>query len=128
MIFNFFIINLFVIILINRIKIKASSKILLFFISIFTFNLYISDNYIIFLELLILLLCSVHIFINIYTVKYSSVRIEILNYIVKKKKYDDNELYLDRKNRFKKNNKSLMKKEIFTFINVIISFFRRCFF
>jgi hypothetical protein len=128
MIFNFFLINLFVIILINRIKIKASSKILLFFISIFTFNLYISDNYIIFLELLILLLCSVHIFINIYTVKYSSVRIEILNYIVKKKKYDDNELYLDRKNRFKKNNKSLMKKEIFTFINVIISFFRRCFF
>ncbi len=128
MIFNFFLINLFVIILINRIKIKASSKILLFFISIFTFNLYISDSYIIFLELLILLLCSVHIFINIYTVKYSSVRIEILNYIVKKKKYDDNELYLDRKNRFKKNNKSLMKKEIFTFINVIISFFRRCFF
>ena len=128
MIFNFFLINLFVIILINRIKIKASNKILLFFISIFTFNLYISDNYIIFLELLILLLCSVHIFINIYTVKYSSVRIEILNYIVKKKKYDDNELYLDRKNRFKKNNKSLMKKEIFTFINVIISFFRRCFF
>ena len=128
MIFSFFLINLFVIILINRIKIKASSKILLFFISIFTFNLYISDNYIIFLELLILLLCSVHIFINIYTVKYSSVRIEILNYIVKKKKYDDNELYLDRKNRFKKNNKSLMKKEIFTFINVIISFFRRCFF
>ena len=128
MIFNFFLINLFVIILINRIKIKASSKILLFFISIFTFNLYISDSYIIFLELLILLLCSVHIFINIYTVKYSSVRIEILNYIVKKKKYDDKELYLDRKNRFKKNNKSLMKKEIFTFINVIISFFRRCFF
>ena len=128
MIFNFFLINLIVIILINRLKIKAINKILLFFISIFTFNLHISDNYIIFIELLILLLCSVHIFINIYTVKYSSVRIEILNYIINKKKYDDNKLYLDRKNRFKKNNKSLMRKEIFTFINVIISFFRSCFF
>ena len=128
MIFNFFLINLIVIILINRLKIKAINKILLFFISIFTFNLHISDNYIIFIELLILLLCSTHIFVNIYTVKYSSVRIEILNYIINKKKYDDNKLYLDRKNRFKKNNKSLMKKEIFTFINVIISFFRSCFF
>jgi len=128
MIFKFFLINLFIIILINRLKIKALNKILLFFISIFIFILYISNNYIIYFELLILLLCSVHIFINIYTVKYSSVRIEILNYIINKKKYDDNKLYLDRKNRFKKNNKSLMRKEIFTFINVIISFFRRCFF
>ena len=128
MIFNFFLINLIVIILINRLKIKAINKILLFFISIFTFNLHISDNYIIFIELLILLLCSTHILVNIYTVKYSSVRIEILNHIINKKKYDDNKLYLDRKNRFKKNNKSLMKKEIFSFINVIIGFFRRCFF
>ena len=128
MIFDFFLINLIVIILINRLKIKAINKILLFFISIFTFNLHISDNYIIFIELLILLLCSTHILVNIYTVKYSSVRIEILNHIINKKKYDDNKLYLDRKNRFKKNNKSLMKKEIFSFLNVIIGFFRCCFF
>jgi hypothetical protein len=128
MIFSFFLINLFVIILINRIRIKAFSKIIIFFLIIFIFNFYISDNLIIFFELLILLLCSAHLFINAYTVKYSSIRVEILHSIIQKKKYNDNKLYLDRKNRFKKNNKSLMKKEIFTFINVIISFFRSCFF
>jgi len=128
MIFSFFLINLFVIILINRIKIKSFSKILLFFISIFIFNLYVANNIIDFLELLILLMCSTHLFIGTYTIRYSSIRIKILNSIIKKKKYNDNKLYLDRKNRFKKNNKSLMKKEIFTFINVIISFFRSCFF
>ena len=74
MIFSFFLINLFVIILINRIRIKAFSKIIIFFLIIFIFNFYISDNLIIFFELLILLLCSAHLFINAYTVKYSSIR------------------------------------------------------
>ena len=128
MIFSFFLINLFVIILINRIKIKASIKIILFFINIFIFNLYVSNNIIIFFELLILLVCSIHLSMIIYAIKHSSIRIEVLNSIIKKKKYNDNKLYLDRKNRFKKNNKSLWMKEIFTFANVIIGFFRSCFF
>jgi hypothetical protein len=85
MIFSFFLINLFVIILINRIKIKASIKIILFFISIFIFNLYVSNNIIIFFELLILLVCSIHLSMIIYAIKHSSIRIEVLNSIIKKK-------------------------------------------
>jgi hypothetical protein len=115
-------------ILINRIKIKSSKKIILFFISILILSFYIANNLIIFLELLILLLCSTYIFVNAYTIKYSSVRVKILNSIIKKKLYNDNKLYLDRKNRFKKNNVGFMRKEVFTFINVVISIFRSCFF
>jgi len=125
---NFFIINIIIMVLINQININSQRKVKFFLIVNLLVLFFVSNSAVQFLELLIVLFCGLYLFVNCYTVRYSSLRIKILNDIKKKKKItSETQLYNDRMKRFKKNNKSLMNKDVFTFFNAINNVFKKFF-
>jgi len=125
---NFFIINIIIMVLINQININSQRKVKFFLIANLLVLFFVSNSAVQFLELLIVLFCGLYLFVNCYTVRYSSLRIKILNDIKKKKKItSETQLYNDRMKRFKKNNKSLMNKDVFTFFNAINNVFKKFF-
>jgi len=125
---NFFIINIIIMVLINQININSQRKVKFFLIVNLLVLFFVSNSAVQFLELLIVLFCGLYLFVNCYTVRYSSLRIKIINDIKKKKKItSETQLYNDRMKRFKKNNKSLMNKDVFTFFNAINNVFKKFF-
>jgi len=125
---NFFIINIIVMILVNQIKINSQKKVLTFLIINFFVLFIVTNSFVQFLELLIVLFCGLYLFANCYTIRYSSLRIKILNDVINNKKItSETQLYNNRMKRFKKNNKSLMSKGVFTLFNSINNIFRKFF-
>ena len=112
-------------ILINLLQIKAISKVKinLLFAIIVIFNFSYNLNTL--LVNLLLYLCFLYVILNIYTTRYSSIRINLMNSIVLNKKIiTENELYKDRANRFKRNNKSIMSPSLFYVLDKLVRIFR----
>ena len=115
-------------ILVNQIKINSQKKVKIFLIFNFFVLFIVSSSLVQFLELLIVLFCGLYLFANCYTIRYSSLRIKILNNIINNKKItSETQLYNDRMKRFKKSNKSLMSKDVFTLFNSINNIFKKFF-
>ena len=123
---SFFIINILSMIIINQFKVNSSKKIIYFSISNFFIIFLISQNIYQFIEFLIFLVCMLYLFVNFYTVRYSSLRIEILNDLTLNKKImTENDLYLDRKTRLDGQTSSFMNKKLFIFINFLVKFLKK---
>ncbi len=72
--------------LINQIKINSTKKVKIFLIINLLFLFFFSNSIFQFFELITVLFCGLYLFANCYTIRYSSLRIKILNEIIKKKK------------------------------------------
>ena len=119
---SFLILNIISMIIINLFKINSQKKIIFFFFINFTCIVFISNNIFSLIEYLIFLICVLYIFINFYTIRYSSIRIEILRDLnLGKKIISEEDLYNNRKKRLEDVNETLMKKKLF----LIILFFVR---
>ena len=125
---SFFIINIITMILINQVNINSQKKVKFFLIINLLILFFLSSSLIQFLELLIVLFGGLFLFANCYSIRYSSLRIRILNDIKNKKKITtETQLYNDRMKRFEKSNKSFMNKGTFSLFNAVINIFRRIF-
>lgn len=125
---SFFIANIIVMVIINQARVNSKTKVLFYLIINLLILIYISTSLIQFIELLIVLLSTLYLFANCYTIRYSSLRIKILNDLIKKKKItSEEELYINRIKRFKNKNKSFMNKHTFVLFNSINEFFRKIF-
>ena len=112
-------------ILINLLQIRSINKVKinLLFAIIVIFNFSYNLNTL--LVNLLLYLCFLYVILNIYTTRYSSIRINLMNSIVLNKKIiTENELYKDRANRFKRNNKSIMSPSLFYVLDKLVRIFR----
>jgi hypothetical protein len=123
---NFFIINILSMTIINQFRISSSKKIIYFsafnFLIIFLISLSIYQ----FIEFLIFLVCMLYLFVNFYTVRYSSLRIKILNDLTLNKEImTENDLYLDRKIRLDGQEDSFMSKKLFIFVNVLVNLLKK---
>lgn len=126
---KFFFINLTTMIIINQFRINSKNKVLFFLIINYLFLFLTFNSIIHFIEMSIVMLCSLFLFANCYTIRYSSLRIKILNDIKKKKKItSEYQLYKERIKRFKKNKNSLMNKNFFLLFNYANNFFKYLFF
>ena len=115
-------------VIINQARVNSKTKVLFYLIINLLILIYISTSLIQFIELLIVLLSTLYLFANCYTIRYSSLRIKILNDLIKKKKItSEEELYINRIKRFKNKNKSFMNKHAFILFNSINEFFRKIF-
>jgi hypothetical protein len=125
---NFFIINIIVMVLINQVKINSKKKVIFFLIINSLVLFFVSSSLVQTIELLIVLFCSLFLFANCYTIRYSSLRIKILNDLIQRKKItSEMQLYNERIKRFKKNNKGIMNKSTFLLFNYMNNFFRKLF-
>ena len=116
------ILNIISMTIINLFKINSQKKIIFFFLINFICIVFISDNIFSLIEYLIFLICVLYIFINFYTIRYSSIRIEILRDLsLGKKIISEEDLYNNRKKRLEDVNETFMKKKLF----LIILFFVR---
>jgi len=123
---NFFIINILSMIIINQFKINSLKKIIIFLIFNFLIICIISNNIYQFLEFLIFLISILYIFVNFYTVRYSSIRLKILRDLnLNKKIISEEDLYIDRKNRLESKNPSFMKKKLFIITNFLVNFLKK---
>jgi hypothetical protein len=124
MILLYSIIFCFLHIIVNQIVSGSKKKlILIIFFNIFVISFFFK---IFFLDLLIYYLCLQYLFLNVYTIKYSSIRYLILDKIIKKERIPSEEwLYENRLSRLKnnRNKKIIMQKKIFYFLQLIIRFF-----
>jgi hypothetical protein len=108
-------------IIINLFKINSLKKIVFFFIINFIYIIFISNSFYILLEYLIFLICSLYIFVNFYTIKYSSIRLEILRDLsLGKKIISEEDLYNSRKKRLEDTNTTFMKKNLFLAILFLV--------
>tara|TARA_B110000008_G_C16822539_1_gene505267 strand:- start:56 stop:442 length:387 start_codon:yes stop_codon:yes gene_type:complete len=118
---SFLILNIISMIIINLFKINSLKKIVFFFIINFIYIIFISNSFYILLEYLIFLICSLYIFVNFYTIKYSSIRLEILRDLsLGKKIISEEDLYNSRKKRLEDTNTTFMKKNLFLVILFLV--------
>ena len=118
---SFLIFNITSMIIINLFKINSLKKIVFFFIINFIYIIFISNSFYILLEYLIFLICSLYIFVNFYTIKYSSIRLEILRDLsLGKKIISEEDLYNSRKKRLEDTNTTFMKKNLFLVILFLV--------
>ncbi len=116
------ILNIISMTIINLFKINSQKKIIFFFLINFICIVFISNNIFSLIEHLIFLICVLYIFINFYTIRYSSIRIKILRDLsLGKKIISEEDLYNNRKKRLEDVNETFMKKKLF----LIILFFVR---
>ncbi len=112
--------------MINRLKISSTKKIIYFLILNLLFIFKFSNNILQFFEFLILLICMLYLFVNFYTVRYSSIRIKILHDLESNKKIiSEKDLYLDRKLRLEGSEPNFMQKKLFVFINFLVNIIRK---
>ena len=112
-------INLICFILLNRFNSSSSTKILINFLINLSFII-ATNNFLNFIEKFIFYMSILYLIINIYTIKYSSLRFLILKSLYSKKKIpSENWLYLDRKKRIK-SKKTFMKFELFFIVNIFV--------
>lgn len=123
---NFLIFNIVSMIFINFLKINSIKKIVFFIILNYFMIFNLSRNIFELIEYSIFLISILYIFINFYTVRYSSIRIKILNDLYHGKKIlSEKNLFNDRKNRLELNDTSFMKKELFQFIFYLVKFLKK---
>ena len=123
---NFFIINIFSIIIINQLKISSTKKIIFFFVLNLLIIFKFSNNIHQFFEFLILLICMLFIFVNFYTARYSSLRIKILHDLQQNKKIiSEKDLYFNRKRRLEGAESSFMQKKLFVLINFLVNLIQK---
>ena len=115
-------------VLINLFRTTSKNKIIfnIFISSILILKL--SDN----LDNLIInamtYLCFLYIFLNIYTTRYSSIRMSLMNAIINKRKIlTEEKLFQERIKRFEKNNKSIMSYNLFYATDKLVNIFRKFF-
>ena len=113
-------------IIINQFKINSLKKIIIFLIFNFLIICIISNNVYQFLEFLLFLISILYIFVNFYTVRYSSIRLKILRDLnLNKKIISEEDLYIDRKNRLENQNSSFMQKKLFILIEFLVNFLKK---
>ena len=123
---NFFLINIFSIIIINQLKISSTKKIIFFFVLNLLIIFKFSNNIHQFFEFLILLICMLFIFVNFYTARYSSLRIKILHDLQQNKKIiSEKDLYFNRKRRLEGAESSFMQKKLFVLINFLVNLIQK---
>jgi len=123
---NFFLINIFSIIIINQLKISSTKKIIFFFVLNLLIIFKFSNNIQQFFEFLILLICMLFIFVNFYTARYSSLRIKILHDLQQNKKIiSEKDLYFNRKRRLEGAESSFMQKKLFVLINFLVNLIQK---
>ncbi len=115
-------------VLINLFRTTSKNKIIfnIFISSILILKL--SDN----LDNLIInamtYLCFLYIILNIYTTRYSSIRMSLMNAIINKRKIlTEEKLFQERIKRFEKNNKSIMSYNLFYATDKLVNIFRKFF-
>lgn len=113
--------NLIFFIIFNRFNLGSIVKILInFFINILFFIINY-NNFLGLIELFIFYLSILFIILNIYTIRYSSLRFLILkNIYLKKKIPSENWLYRDRMIRIK-SKRTFMRFELFYILNLIVN-------
>ena len=115
-------------IIINQIKISSKLKVIFYIITNLLILFFIHNSPIDFIELSIVMFCSLFLFANCYTIRYSSLRIRILNDLIRKKKIiSESQLYNERISRFKQKNSNLMNQNFFIIFNLVASFFKKIF-
>ena len=73
-------------------------------------------------------LCFLYIILNIYTTRYSSIRMSLMNAIINKRKIlTEEKLFQERIKRFEKNNKSIMSYNLFYATDKLVNIFRKFF-
>ena len=73
-------------------------------------------------------LCFVYIILNIYTTRYSSIRMSLMSAIINKRKIlTEEKLFQERIKRFEKNNKSIMSYNLFDATDKLVNIFRKFF-
>ena len=118
---NFLIINLITMIIINNIRINSFKKIIYFLIINLLLIVLISNSLAQSMEYLVLLICMLYIFVNCYTVRYSSIRIQILRDLNSGKKIlNEEDLYYDRKKRLETKSSGFMRKKLFILLSFIV--------
>tara|TARA_B100001173_G_C15789634_1_gene462885 strand:+ start:217 stop:603 length:387 start_codon:yes stop_codon:yes gene_type:complete len=118
---SFLILNIISMIIINFFKINSLKKIVFFFLINFVYIIFISSNLYSLIEHLIFLICVLYIFVNFYTIRYSSIRLEILKDLsLGKKIISEEDLYNNRKKRLEDVNTTFMKKNLFLIILFLV--------
>ena len=112
-------------ILINLIKINPREKMIInmfgALVLIFKFN----DNVDTMVIDIFFYLCFLYVILNIYTTRYSSIRMNLMSSMMLKKKImTENELFINRMKRFNKKNKSIMSFNLFYITDKLVKIFR----
>tara|TARA_B100000795_G_C22529145_1_gene334408 strand:+ start:78 stop:470 length:393 start_codon:yes stop_codon:yes gene_type:complete len=115
----------FLTILINLIKINPREKMIInmfgALVLIFKFN----DNVDTMVIDIFFYLCFLYVILNIYTTRYSSIRMNLMSSMMLKKKImTENDLFINRMKRFNKKNKSIMSFNLFYITDKLVKIFR----
>ena len=114
-------------IIINFFPIRSNFKILYNLILNIALIFYLAINVDELVIYLFIYLSFLYIILNIYTTRYSSIRLKIMDGIENKKKYNDLKLFEDRRKRFKRKFKKkdpIMRPILFIILIKAVSFFR----
>ena len=123
-----FFIFLFLTILINLIKINPRKKIIINMLASFVLIFKFSYNFDTMIINMLFYLCFLYVILNIYTTRYSSIRMNLMNsMILKKKIISEKELFENRAKRFNKKNKSIMSFNLFYITDKLVKIFRNLF-
>tara|TARA_Y100001958_G_C21219731_1_gene545135 strand:+ start:1560 stop:1943 length:384 start_codon:yes stop_codon:yes gene_type:complete len=113
--------NLIFFIIFNRFNISSIIKILVNFFTNILFFVINYNNFLGLIEFFVFYLSILFIVLNIYTIRYSSLRFLILKKIhLKEKIPSENWLYQDRTNRIK-SKRTFMRFELFYILNFIVN-------
>jgi hypothetical protein len=120
-----FFIFLFLTILINLIKINPREKIIINMLASFVLIFKFSYNFDTMIINMLFYLCFLYVILNIYTTRYSSIRMNLMSSMMLKKKImTENELFINRMKRFNKKNKSIMSFNLFYITDKLVKIFR----
>ena len=114
-------------IIINFFPVRSNFKILYNLILNIALIFYLAINIDELVIYLFIYLSFLYIILNIYTTRYSSIRLKIMDGIENKKKYNDLKLFEDRRKRFKRKFKKkdpIMRPILFIILIKAVSFFR----
>ena len=114
-------------IIINFFPIRSNFKILYNLILNVTLIFYLAVNIDELIIYIFIYFSYLYIILNIYTTKYSSIRLKIMEGIENKKQYSDLKLFEDRKKRFQRKFKKkdpIMRPILFIILIKAVNFFR----
>ena len=115
----------FLTILINLIKISPREKIIINMLASFVLIFKFNDNVDTMVIDIFFYLCFLYVILNIYTTRYSSIRMNLMSSMMLKKKImTENELFINRMKRFNKKNKSIMSFNLFYITDKLVKIFR----
>ena len=115
------ILNLLYFFILNTLKINSFHKLLVNIVFNLTYIFSKRLDLIYSIELTVFYISLLYLFLNIYLIRYSSLRVEILLRILKYNKIPTELwLYHDRKNRMTPKNTTFMKAGLFKFINYLV--------